>query len=158
MSQDYFETYVERSIPEYAAEHVQAGNWEESQALAKARASYEELLPDGPATKDHFLYAIKGDHEDSPAGLLWFAIDRSGSRLKAFVYDLFVEEACRRKGYAREAMLEMEELLRQMGVSRVALHVFGDNSGAMSLYRAIGYQTSDLIMAKEIDPTPGGPH
>ncbi len=157
MTQGYFEAYVERSIPEYAAEHVRAGNWEESQAQEKARASYEELLPDGLATKDHFLYTIKGDEEESPVGLLWFAVDRSGSRPKAFVYDLFVEEACRRKGYAREAMLEMETLLGQMGVSRIALHVFGHNSGAMNLYRAIGYQVSDLIMAKEVDRAPGDP-
>lgn len=156
MSQEYFEAYVERSIPEYAAEHVRAGNWEESQALAKARASYDELLPDGLATKDHFLYEIEGESDEGTAGLLWFAVDRNGSRPKAFVYDLFVEETCRRKGYAREAMLDMEARLRAMGVTRVALHVFGHNPGAMSLYRAIGYETTDLIMAKEVDPSPNG--
>ena len=156
MTQEYFEAYVERSIPDYAAEHVRAGNWEESQALEKARASYQELLPDGLATKDHFLYTIEGDSEKGTAGLLWFAVDRSGARPKAFVYDLFVEESCRRKGYAQAAMLEMEDKLRAMGVTRVALHVFGHNPGAMSLYRRIGYETADLIMAKEVKPEPDG--
>ncbi len=45
MTPPEFDAFLERSVPEYAAEHVRAGNWTESESLEKSRKEFEHLLP-----------------------------------------------------------------------------------------------------------------
>jgi ribosomal protein S18 acetylase RimI-like enzyme len=150
MTDEYFAAYVERSIPSYAAEHVKAGNWTEAEALDKARASFDELLPMGVATQDNFLYTVEETQSGETVGLIWFRVDRSKIEPEAFVYDLLICADFRRRGYGRAAMEAMIGELRGLGVHRVALHVFGHNSGAIDFYRSLGFETADLVMAKRL--------
>ena len=45
-----FPAYRERTISNYAAEHVRAGNWSPSQAEELAAQQTDQLLPDGVET------------------------------------------------------------------------------------------------------------
>ncbi len=47
MTQAEFEAFLERTIPEYAADHVRAGNWTEEESLERSRKEFEDLLPQG---------------------------------------------------------------------------------------------------------------
>jgi len=151
MTDEYFAAYVERSIPSYAAEHVKAGNWAADEALDKARTSFNELLPKGVTTQDNYLYTVEEPQSGETVGLIWFRVDRSKPEPQAFVYDLLIEEGFRRRGYGRATMEAMIRELGGLGVHRVALHVFGHNPAAIDLYRSLGFETVDLIMAKELD-------
>jgi hypothetical protein len=61
MTQAEFEAYREPAIRAYARDHVQAGNWSPEEALHRADSSYRELLPDGVATPDQYLFTIRDD-------------------------------------------------------------------------------------------------
>lgn len=150
MSEREFDSYVEAAVPAYAAQHEKAGNWSSEEALERARKSYRELLPQGVATKNHSLNFIEDVESGERVGYLWFGVETRGKRTAAFVYDLLVYERYRRRGYARAAMEAMERELRTGGTARVSLHVFGSNSGAITLYRSLGFEVSDLIMSKEL--------
>ena len=57
-------------------------------------------------------------------------------------------EACRRRGYAYAAMRRAEARARAAGAERLGLHVFGGNVGARALYRRLGLEETDVMMAK----------
>jgi hypothetical protein len=47
-------------------------------------------------------------------------------------------------------MLAMEAEVKAMGLDRISLHVFGHNPGARRLYEKLGYETTNVYMAKQL--------
>ncbi len=150
MTDAEFAAYRAVLIPEYAAEHVRAGNWPAEEAETLAEGQIQEVLPQGVATPDHFLNVMHVDTESEPVGVIWFCLMRRGPRTIAFVYDVIVYESYRRRGYARAALRLVEEQARALGAERIALHVFGYNDGARALYEGLGYTVTDISMAKPL--------
>jgi ribosomal protein S18 acetylase RimI-like enzyme len=74
---------------------------------------------------------------------------------QVFIYDLFVAEPYRRKGIAEQAMLQLEKEDLRLGVGSLALHVFGYNTAARSLYERLGYETTNINMRKALNVGPG---
>jgi ribosomal protein S18 acetylase RimI-like enzyme len=139
--------FTEKLIVEYAADKVQAGAWTEEEALEKSRDSIKRLLPQGIHTENHYLYSIRTKNE--AVGHLWVAKENFGKPL-AFVYDILIYDEFRRRGYAFEAFQEMENLVKSWGLDTIALHVFGYNTGALELYKKLGYEITDISMAKKL--------
>jgi ribosomal protein S18 acetylase RimI-like enzyme len=81
-------------------------------------------------------------------GMLWFAMREPHT---AFVYDVRIDEAFRRRGYASEAFRELEQKARALGAVKIALHVFGVNHAAIDLYTKLGYQATNILMAKSLE-------
>jgi len=150
MTADEFTDYLARTAPEYAAEKVKAGNWSEEEALQKAQETYAQLLPQGVATPDNYLYTIVEEASGQPIGIIWMAAIQQGAKRLGFIYDLYIEEAARRHGYGQAAMLALEDAARAVGVATLALHVFGHNHGAQALYTKLGYEITNLNMAKAL--------
>lgn len=147
MTQPEYETFLERTIPEYAAEHVRAGNWTESESLEKSRKEFEDLLPQGLKTEDNYLYTLVDGEE--PVGMIWVKVKRQPS-ISGFIYDVYVNEGYRGKGYGKSLMLLLEEKAREMGLRSLELHVFGSNHVARKLYETIGYETTNVSMSKKL--------
>ncbi len=118
--------------------------------MEKARAAHHRLLPDGLATKDHYLYAIQQAEGGAVVGSLWLMVNRDSARPTGFIYDLEISEAHRHQGYAREAMLALERLARQMGLRQLGLHVFVHNAAARALYESLGYTVGSLNLLKDL--------
>ena len=153
MTQTEFEAYVEFLVHEYAQDHVDAGNWVPEEALEMARESVRRLLPDGLATEDHYLCAIQDTTLGEKVGILWFAAEaREGRGSRAFVYDLWIDEVYRRRGYATQALEALDARARELGLSKIMLHVFGHNQAARLLYAKVGFEEVDLILAKTLGP------
>ncbi len=150
MTQAQFEAFEENDILEYAREEVRAGFWSEAEALEKAREAHRRLLPQGLATKDHYLYAIQLAEGEAVVGSLWLTVNRDSTQPTGFVYDLEITEGYRHRGYAREAMLELEQLARQMGLRQLGLHVFAHNTAARALYESLGYSVGSLTLLKDL--------
>lgn len=150
MTQAEFEAFEENDILQYAEAEVRAGYWSEADALEKARQAHRRLLPDGLATKDHFLYTIRETRRDAAVGVLWIMVSSDSAKPSAFIYDIEITQAHRRKGYGREAMLELERVARQMGLRQLALHVFAYNTGARALYESLGYSVASVNMLKDL--------
>jgi len=50
---------------------------------------------------------------------------------------------------ASEAMRALEGKVKELGLNKISLHVFAHNSAAIRLYEKVGYEVTNLFMAKE---------
>ena len=148
MTQTEFDAFLERIIPEYAADNVKAGYWDESEALEKSRKETNGLLPQGLQTENHYLYTVYD--EDQAVGIVWMRANVNRPTKSGFIFELRVGERFRGKGYGKQAMLLIEEKAREMGLQSIGLHVFAYNDVARSLYEKLGYEASSLNMKKDI--------
>jgi ribosomal protein S18 acetylase RimI-like enzyme len=64
----------------------------------------------------------------------------------AFIDELYVEAAHRRRGFGRQAVAYLEEKAREMGVNAVHLEVDRGNDPAFELYRRVGYEDHDRFL------------
>jgi ribosomal protein S18 acetylase RimI-like enzyme len=150
MNGSAFAAYVKDAVPDYARDKVTSGQWAEEHALELARAGFEELLPEGLATPDNFLYEIRAAREGPALGVLWFAVqDRAGKKI-AYVYDVLVKPEYRNKGHATRAFHALEELAASLGLAGIGLHVFGHNTRAHALYARLGYRATNISMFKAV--------
>jgi ribosomal protein S18 acetylase RimI-like enzyme len=145
-----YQTYLNISIREYAEEKVQAGNWQPEEAQERSAKEFQQLLPEGVATKDNFLYDIQDEALDNTVGMIWLARMMQGTKPIMFIYDFRIDEAHRRKGYGEQAMLAAEVQAKALGYDTLALHVFGHNHAARALYEKLGYEITNLNMAKKL--------
>jgi ribosomal protein S18 acetylase RimI-like enzyme len=149
MTEAEYQAFLEPSIREYAEDHVKDGEWSEEEALEKSRKEFYDLLPQGLETPNHYLFTIVNEEQQN-VGMIWFMLRKRQGKLAAFIYDVKVDEPFRRRGYASQAFRELEHKVRELGGSKIALHVFGHNHGAIQLYTKLGYVVTNLHMAKEI--------
>ena len=145
-----FDGFIGGLIRDYAADHVAAGRWTPDVAEAEARTEIERLVPAGVATPNHLLFQIIADAADARVGVAWVAIEPRG----AFVYYIEIFEAHRRRGYAEQAMRQLEMIALERGATKTLLHVFGTNSAARKLYAKLGYEETNVLMAKGLAPPP----
>ena len=148
MSDQEYQFWATRSKVNYAEDKKRANNYTDQEAAEIAEKSFRQLLPDGLNSKDNYLFAMKCD-DGSVVGYLWFGVNGAQENRKAFIYDIIVEEEHRGKGYGRKAMLLAEEEAKKLGLKEIGLHVFGFNKTAINLYESLGYETTDLVMAKK---------
>lgn len=144
-----FEAWLPGTIAGYAAEHVRTGRWSEEEALERSRQEYERLLPQGLATPDQRLWNIVPTGGGEPVGMLWIHVMQK-PKPSAFVYNIEVFPQFRRRGYAEQAMLKLEEEARRLGLEGIRLHVFGHNTAARALYEKLGYVPTNINMLKQL--------
>jgi ribosomal protein S18 acetylase RimI-like enzyme len=152
MTAQEYDAWRPGAIEAYAAGHADAGSRPAETSLEQARKEFDELLPDGVDTAEHHLLVAMD--EGTRAGVLWLNVPPPPQRT-AFVFDVEVDETLRGKGYGRAIMLAAEAYVRERGCSTLRLHVFGSNTVARSLYESLGYETTNVMMAKRIGD-PGG--
>ncbi len=150
MTEQTFVDYLATAAQDYAAEKVRAGNWSAEEALVRAEQDLKKLLPGGVRSKDQYLFSILDDATSAPLGMIWFAVMRHGPRAQAFIYDFIIDEAHRRRGYGRQAMLAVEQEVKKLGLDTISLHVFGHNHAARALYEQLGYETTNINMSKKL--------
>ena len=149
-----YDAFMENLLREYAQDHVRSGQWNAADADRQAREETTRIVPQGLATPGHFFFAIRLRPAGEDAGRVWFALRTEGGPLNAFVYDLLVFDQFRGQGIGEAAMRLLEPIARSHGAVRIALHVFGSNAGAIRLYERVGYETTNRIMAKRLEPSP----
>lgn len=148
ITQQEYEKFLERIVPEYAANNVRAGYWAETEALEKSRRKIERLLPEGLQSQDHYLYTLYDS--DQPVGMIWLKANMDRPVKSGFIYDVYIDEQQRGKGYGKELMLLIEEKARELGLKSIGLHVFAYNNVARKLYETVGYEVSSVNMIREL--------
>jgi len=148
MTQPEYDEYLKHLIPDYAADNVRAGYWDESEALEKSRQQIDSLLPQGLQTKDHYIFTLV-DGEQT-VGMIWLRAQLDRAVKSGFIFDVMVAEKFRGKGYGKQLMLLIEEKARELGLKSIGLHVFAYNKVAKNLYESIGYEISSLNMIKKL--------
>jgi ribosomal protein S18 acetylase RimI-like enzyme len=150
MAQARYDAWLETTIRDYAAEKVASGNYpDDGTSLARSKAEFDTLLPQGRETPGHEIDSMVDD-EGRDVGYVWFTIeDRAPGRV-VFIYDIAVDEAFRRLGHAQAALGAVEDYAREHGCVGVMLHVFGNNTGARKLYLGAGFEETNVMMLKRV--------
>jgi len=151
MLESELDAYLEKSIPNYAAENVQAGYWSEEEALERSRKAFNNLLPEGLKSKGQHLFQVEDAESNERVGIIWLNARTDIARPSGFIYDIEMDEKLRGKGYGKQTMLAIEEKARELGLKSIGLHVFAHNAVAKGLYEKIGYEVKSLNMVKELD-------
>ena len=151
MNEAQFGRYLQTMIPDYAQDKVRSGQWAPTEALELAGQSMQESLPQGLATPDHYLYVMEHGPQRDAVGMIWIAAQQRGDRKVAYVFDVMVDAPHRRRGHATWAFAAMEKKALELGLSGVALHVFGHNPQAHALYVKLGYVTTNINMFKALE-------
>ena len=149
MTQPEYDAFLKRLVPEYAADNVRAGYWAESEALEKSRQAIESLLPEGLQTKDHYLYSLYDG--DRAVGMIWLKANMDRPVKNGFIFDVYIDEQQRGKGYGKQLMLLVEEKARELDLKSIGLHVFAYNEVARKLYENVGYKVSSFNMLKTLE-------
>ena len=147
--------WMEHATTEYTADLVAMGSDPAEARLAAAR-DVAHYFPHGEPLPGHHLLEIRADAQ-SVVGYLWIGPSISESTEPTeqwWVWDVYVDEAARGRGYARAALLLGEELARSHGATSIGLSVFGFNTGAKALYDSLGYATTSIKMSKRLPPAP----
>lgn len=148
MTEKDFEDYLRFMVPDYSKDISTNFNVPHEKALEESQAFFEETFPDGVATKDHYLYLVHDANTESKLGLLWFNVNEE-TKL-AYLYHIYIDEQFRGKGYGSKTLMKCEEVVREMGMSSLALSVFGNNDRAIQLYQKNDYQPSSISMKKKL--------
>lgn len=145
-----FENFMEGLLEHYMADKIRAGNLSPENAQEQIQKEVAQLLPEGLHTPQHTFFEIRDLESGAKVGILWIFFNPQDRRKQAFIYDIEIHDAYRRQGYASQALLALEDYLRRQGAERIGLHVFGFNKEAQALYLKLGYEITNLQMAKTI--------
>ena len=148
MTEAQYQDYWVESIPAFAQDKIQSGQWAPGEALALAKQSMEDALPQGLATPDNYLYTLRHGPEQTVVGMLWIAAQQRGERKVAYVFDVIVHAAHRRQSHAMGAFAALEQEVLALGLSGIGLHVFAHNTAAHALYVKLGYAATNINMFK----------
>ena len=152
MTDEDYAAFLRKSIPEYAYDQMRAGNWTANEAAGRARAEFQQMLPQGPQTPNAYLRTILNE-TDQKVGMLWYFVDVNRSRKTAFLIDFFIFPEGRRKGYESQTFELFENEARSLGVERVELQIFTHKTDSVLLYRENGYQETSIFFAKDLTQT-----
>jgi RimJ/RimL family protein N-acetyltransferase len=150
MDEARFREYRKHLVRNYADDKVRAGTWSAQVADTKSAQDVDALLPEGTATRGHFLYSVRDESVLAEVGVLWISEQESGTGRSIWIYDILIHEPFRRQGYARRTLKLVEAKARELGATKVDLHVFGHNQSARALYENTGYRPTSIIMSKPI--------
>ena len=145
-----FNAYAERSIPEYAQDKVDSGQWSKESSLELSRQEFDRMLPEGTETPSNFLFTVRDAVTQENVGMLWYAVQDRAGECVAYVYDVLVEPPYQRMGYGTRIFEALEVEVGSHGLCGIALHVFGHNTAARALYAKLGYQTTNVNMFKRV--------
>jgi GNAT superfamily N-acetyltransferase len=144
MTQEEFDAFLAGSTETYIAELAAAGMSEES-ARERGEQQMAELIPNGLDSPGQSFFL--GWVRDEPVGTLWLSTERP----MAFVYEVEVDEAQRRRGYGEGIMTAGARWCREQGHPALGLNVFAHNPGARALYDKLGYRVTADFRSIDLD-------
>lgn len=133
------------SYPEDRARAI--GGDATAEEIENGRRQVDELMGEGVQSKAHHYWKMVAP-DAGAVGDLWVFVDEAKRR--AFIYFIGTDAAYRGRGYGYQALEALEAEVRPLGVTQIALNVFGDNDVARRLYERAGYQTQAISMAKDL--------
>jgi ribosomal protein S18 acetylase RimI-like enzyme len=148
MTQEEYDPYIRFLREDYAKERAGSSDTPLEEERIESGRQIDSLLPDGLHSAGHHLWIVVEVDGGAVVGTLWVFVD--GGKKRAFIYDIAIQEAQRGKGYGRRTLELLEDELRPLGVSRIALNVFAQNIVARGLYEKQGYYAVATSMQKAI--------
>ncbi|MEY8350803.1 GNAT family N-acetyltransferase [Bacillus cereus] len=148
MNKEEFQLYISGAIENYAKNKVTSGNWGEDEAINLSKKEFSRLLPKDEKSELNYLYSIFQDQQ--LVGMIWIAKTSTTNPDQGYIFDFIIYESHQGQGYGKQAMKEIEMIAKELGMNKIALHVFGHNKVARRLYEQLGYEITNINMVKVI--------
>lgn len=151
MSEAEFEAYKAWEVEDYGKEIAANYRIPIEEARLSASQQINTTLPQGLNTPNHTLYTIvySTGTSRSSIGYLWISVEED--RKSCFIYDIYLHPEFRNHGLGRTTLELLETVMKQGGIKRIGLHVFGNNKIAQELYLKLDYQVTGWNMQKWLD-------
>jgi ribosomal protein S18 acetylase RimI-like enzyme len=148
MAEAEFSEYKHFLIESYAQDISRNYQISIDEARVGSANQINEFLAQGLSTPNQYLYNIllSGSSDDESIGYLWLDVD--SSKRRCYIYDIYLHEAFRGKGFGRQTLELIEMRMNEINIQRIGLNVFADNTAARDLYSKMGYQIISLNMQK----------
>jgi ribosomal protein S18 acetylase RimI-like enzyme len=127
------------AVEDYAREIAEELRVAPERARERMERWLAETLADGVETPGHRLEVAEADEEVGRVGYLWFAPKETDAGVVCWLYDLWVDEPYRGRGYGRAMMHRLVAEARAAGLTRIELNAFASNLRAQSLYASLGF-------------------
>lgn len=148
MNEEEFNQYISYAIKDYANEKIVSGNWSEEEAIDLSRESFEKNLPENEKTANNHLFSVF--HNEIVVGMIWIFQKAPLNPTEGFIYDFVIFDQYQGQGYGKKTMKELELIAKELGITKIGLHVFGHNKIASGLYKKMGYEITNITMSKTI--------
>lgn len=150
MTTSDFERFVDTSSADYVEQCRLTGLPSLATSQPQARENVDALLPQGLATPGHYLMLLQEEESGASVGEIWFGEVEEDGRTSAFLYDLTIDAAYRRRGFGGLALELLLEELRLRDLDSLSLNVFAHNAAAQALYRKAGFVASEITMVRSL--------
>jgi ribosomal protein S18 acetylase RimI-like enzyme len=143
-----FPAYCEYFIEDYSGEIIENYGHPKDVAIDMAKKDLEGSFPHGPESSDHSLLCLEADLDGKRelVGYLWHKVSDDST----FIYDFYISPDYRGKGFGKEALAALEEVLASRGIGQIKLRVAYNNKRALKLYQDVGFEITGLNLAKNI--------
>jgi RimJ/RimL family protein N-acetyltransferase len=131
-------------------EQIRTGLWSRDEAPALARKEFDERLPQGLDTPDHYLVTIRSGPDDRPVGCAWYTLSRRATLNVVYIHWLGIRPEAEGHGYATAAISRIESEARRLGASRLVGVVWGENPGMWEVIRRRGGRITTSMYEKEV--------
>jgi ribosomal protein S18 acetylase RimI-like enzyme len=148
MTQEEYLQYLATAIHQYARDTARGWKRPLEETQANAQKDYDQLLPQGLATPNNFLFTARESGER--VGMVWIAITERPTGKSAYIYNIQIDEARRGKGLGRQLLAAAERKAADQGANRIGLNVFGFNTTARTLYESAGFEIAAINMIKPL--------
>ena len=146
--EDNFAVFLKESIDHFIEDIQTSENISMDEAKIQAESKLSTVLPYREKTPGHYFFHIIVEEDRMEVGYFWLLIKEENDRKEAIVFDIMIHPDQRGKGYGKAAMLCGEDIVKEMGVEKIWLHVIAKNTIALALYRKLGYKTSKTYKMK----------
>ena len=148
MTPDERRAFVEEQVADYAKYLVERGRAADLEtALAGARAEIEPEVEAALRGGDQFWTAY--NERAATVGWLWVKPTQPGLPPDAaFLYQIQVKAALRRRGYGTAMLAALERTLASSGHRELRLNVWDTNDAARRLYSRAGYELVERLVGK----------
>ncbi|WMJ88566.1 GNAT family N-acetyltransferase [Anaerocolumna sp. MB42-C2] len=146
MTSKEYDEFFEWSRNNHIRELIKDTNMSLEDALKQTEAEEQEMLPNGINTENNSLMVIENTANNRNIGFVWYLYEETDGVQQVFLCDFVIDESERRKGYATEALSEMERNATEFGCKESILFVAKENEPAQNLYAKSGY-----VFLREMD-------
>jgi GNAT superfamily N-acetyltransferase len=124
--------------------------WRPAEGVSAAARGWVEEAVAGAGRSDRAL--LVAEHEGQVRGFLGVSerTHFSGQR-EAYIGELVVDPAARRRGIARALLAEARRWAAGRGLSRLTLETGCANDDALAFYRAVGFRPEQVMLSAEVD-------
>lgn len=147
MTESTFLQFKEAAIPLFAHNKIQNGDWQPAEAHSLAALSFQQLLPQGLHTPQHYFHNIMLGRQN--IGYTWFSLNTDPPST-LYLYEIWLQEDQRSQNLGSQVMRWIQQWGRNNGAVKMRLHVFGINRRVVAFYERHGFSITDYNMAANL--------